>query len=115
MNTAAIQHPHRKTTAELLRLIDNVETASDNHHAKALFNARQQHLNALQRAAPIEAQAATRQRQRRQKQQQRLPVYIGFDLASGPDQTTTHHWRPPQHKSAPAQDLKRAAAGDRDD
>lgn len=63
----------------------------------------------------IEAQAATRQRQRRQKQQQRLPVYIGFDLASGPDQTTTHHWRPPQHKSAPAQDLKRAAAGDRDD
>ena len=56
MNTAAIQHPHRKTPAELLRLIDNVEIATAND--QALTNARQQHHNALQRAAASEGHAS---------------------------------------------------------
>ena len=58
----------------------------------------------------IEATAA-RQRQRRQCN---APVFIGADLAKRPNQTAWH-WMPTKPANAGAIDLKRAAAGDRDD
>ena len=96
------------TEDELRQAFHAMRNRNSLRHWPADFDAAMaDHLRA--RCIAIEAKAAARQRQRRQC----APVFIAYDLASSPDQTT--HWRPTQRPSAGAIDCKRAAAGDRDD